>query len=72
MPPFGPIKRRDLIHSLRQAGFVGPVSSGPHQAMIRGTLKIFLPNPHQGDLSRGLVSQILRQAQISRKEWERL
>lgn len=31
-----------------------------------------IPNPHQGDISRGLLTRILRQAGISREEWEKL
>ncbi len=33
MPPFGPIKRRDLIRYLRELGFSGPTSRGKHQHM---------------------------------------
>jgi len=38
--------------------------------MKRGELKIALPNPHGvQDISDGLLSHILRQAGISREEW---
>lgn len=72
MLPFGPIKRRDLIRSLRELGFEGPYSGGRHEFMVKGTVKLFVPNPHSGDISRGLLSRILRQAGIDRQEWERL
>lgn len=49
MPPFGPIKRRDLIRALRQFGFDGPFSGGNHQYMVKAQLKLSIPNPHQGD-----------------------
>ena len=29
-------------------------------------------NPHQGDISRRLLERLLRQAEISRDEWESL
>jgi hypothetical protein len=29
-------------------------------------------NPHQADISRGLLARILRQAGIERDEWEKL
>jgi predicted RNA binding protein YcfA (HicA-like mRNA interferase family) len=72
MPPFGPIKRRDLIRTLRKFGFNGPFSGGNHQYMRKGKLDIPIPNPHQGDISKDLLAKILRQTGISREEWESL
>jgi len=40
--------------------------------MLRQDITIRIPNPHQGDIGRGLLSRALRQAQISRDEWEDL
>jgi len=31
-----------------------------------------VPNPHQGAIGRGFLTRILRQAGISREEWEKL
>jgi predicted RNA binding protein YcfA (HicA-like mRNA interferase family) len=72
MPPWVATKRRDLIAGLRRLGFTGPVSGGKHQFMTRGDLVVTIPNPHQSDISVGLLAVILRQAGISRKEWERV
>ena len=72
MPRFGPISHRDLIDYLRLAGFSGPHPGTKHQLMIKGMTRIRLPNPHQSDISAGLLARILRQAEISRDEWERL
>lgn len=72
MPPFGPVKRVDLIYYLRVAGFVGPYSGKRHQFMIREQTRVVIPNPHRGDIERGLLNRILRQAGISREEWEQL
>ncbi len=72
MPTFGPIKRRDLIRNLRKLGFEGPYTGGKHQYMVRGEVKLVLPNPHQSDISRDLLARILRQAGITREEWEQL
>lgn len=72
MPVFGPISRRDLIYYLRQVGFDGPYPGGKHQYMVKEELKLTIPNPHKGDISRGLVAKILRQANISIDEWELL
>lgn len=70
MPPFGPIKRIDLIRQLKRLGFEGPYSGGKHQFMVRADVIIRLPNPHQDDIGRGLLARILRQAGIGRDEWE--
>jgi predicted RNA binding protein YcfA (HicA-like mRNA interferase family) len=70
MPPFGPIKRRDLISALKQFDFEGPFPGGNHQYMSKGQLKVHIPNPHRGDISKGLLAQILTEAGISREEWE--
>ncbi len=72
MPPFGPIKRRDLIACLRRAGFSGPFAGGKHEFMQRGELSLTIPNPHGSDIGPNLLNQVLRQAGMSREEWERL
>ena len=72
MPPFGPITRRELIRALRQFGFEGPYAGKRHQFMQRGAHRVHIPNPHQGGISRELLGEILKQAGISREEWERV
>lgn len=72
MPALGPIKRNDLIRYLKMLGFEGPYSGGKHQFMVRAELRLAIPNPHKGDISKVLLSKILRQADISKQEWERL
>jgi len=72
MPSFGPIKRIDLIHALREAGFDGPLTGGKHQFMVREELRLVIPNPHSGEIGRDLLARILRQAGISREQWEKL
>ncbi|MGA0555730.1 type II toxin-antitoxin system HicA family toxin [Larkinella sp. VNQ87] len=72
MSPFKSIKRSDLIYFLPQAGFTGPESGGKHQFMLKGNLKLTIPNPHQGEISVGLLGRLLKQAGISREEWEKL
>ena len=72
MPPFGPIKRRRLIQCLRQLGFEGLYSGGNHQYLVKDQLRLVIPNPHQSDISRALLSKILQQAGIERTEWEAL
>ncbi len=72
MPRFGPIKRDDLIYYLRKAGFFGPEAGGKHPIMTKGDLTIHISNPHRGDIDITLLKRILRQAGITREEWERL
>ena len=72
MPAFGSIKRKDLMRTLKDAGFEGPYLGGKHEFMVKGSLRLTLPNPHQGEISKDLLSRILKQAGISSGEWERL
>jgi predicted RNA binding protein YcfA (HicA-like mRNA interferase family) len=72
MPHFGPTSRKELITYLRHSGFEGPYSGGRHQFMIKGNLTIRVPNPHQADIGRELLARILRQAGITKEEWEKL
>jgi len=71
MPRFGPIRRRELVAALRRLGFSGPYSGGKHEFMQRDQLVLTIPNPHRGDIDPKLPGVLLRQAGISRKEWER-
>ena len=72
MPPFGPIKRQDLIRHLKALGFEGPYAGGKHRYLVRNETKLALPNPHQGDISKDLLARILRQADIDKDDWEKL
>jgi predicted RNA binding protein YcfA (HicA-like mRNA interferase family) len=70
MPPFRAISRRELIRALRRLGFTGPVSGGRHQYMRRRSLTVIVPNPHRGDIGIPLLARVLRQAGVTREEWE--
>lgn len=72
MPSFGPISRRRLVAGLRRLGFTGPFSGGRHEFMVRGRSVLTIPNPHTGDIGVGLLAVILKQAGVSRAEWERV
>ncbi len=72
MPRFGPVKREELVRYLGRLGFEGPYSGGRHQFMIKGTLRVWVPNPHRGDIRHALLGKILREAGVSRSEWEEL
>ena len=70
MPAWGPIKRRDLVAGLRAIGFQGPFSGGKHEFMVHGDLVLTIPNPHRGEIGVALLAIVLRQARVTRKEWE--
>jgi hypothetical protein len=40
--------------------------------MRKGKQGVRIPNPHEGDISRDLLAEILRQAGISRETWDQL
>jgi len=67
-----PISRKKLIRRPRKLGFTGPFSGGRHQFMVKGELKLRIPNPHRSsDISDSLLKEILRQAEISEEKWDR-
>ena len=70
MPRFGPISRRELIRYLRQLGYDGPHAGGRHSYMEKGAFRLRIPN--QLEVDRGLLRLILREAGVSREEWEAL
>lgn len=70
MPKLKPVSWRKLIELLKEFGFEGPYQSGKHPYMIRGKLTLTIPNPHHSkDISPDLLSRILKQAGIGRKDW---
>jgi predicted RNA binding protein YcfA (HicA-like mRNA interferase family) len=69
MPRLTPVSGNELVKRLRELGFEGPYAGGKHPQMRRGDLTVIIPNPHEGDISVGLLSRLLRQAGVSREEW---
>lgn len=64
------ISWRNLVKKFRNLGFDGPFSGGRHLFMVKDGLKVHIPNPHRGDISKALVLEIIRQAGISGTEWD--
>jgi hypothetical protein len=70
MPRLTPCSRFEFIRKLKALGYDGPFAGTKHQLMsAAGRPNIVIPNPHQGDISVGLLSRILRDAIIDRDEW---
>jgi len=40
--------------------------------MVKDDITLRVPNPHKSDIGKELLARILRQAKISRDEWENL
>jgi predicted RNA binding protein YcfA (HicA-like mRNA interferase family) len=72
MPTIKPIKQKELIHYPRKLDFNGPYSGGKHQFMVKGDLRIRIPNPHKKDIGKNLLKLIMKEAEISQETWERL
>jgi predicted RNA binding protein YcfA (HicA-like mRNA interferase family) len=69
MPRLIPVSWRDLVKRLHELGFEGLYTGGRHPQMRRGDITVIIPNPHEGDISVGLLQRLLRQAGVSREEW---
>ncbi len=69
MPKLGPVSHNELIRRLKILGFEGPYSGGKHLYMLKGNLRLTIPNPHKQKVGVDLLTRILRQAGIKREEW---
>ncbi len=69
MPPLGPIKQKTSIARLFALGFEPPQPGGDRAYRKGRGRKLRIP-PHREEIGAGLLARILRQAGISRKEWE--
>jgi predicted RNA binding protein YcfA (HicA-like mRNA interferase family) len=72
MAAIRPIKQIELIRFLKKLDFTGPYSGGKHQFMVKGDLRIRIPNPHKKDIGKNLLKMILKEANISKETWEKL
>jgi predicted RNA binding protein YcfA (HicA-like mRNA interferase family) len=64
-----PISQQELVRRLNRFGFEGPFGGGKHLFMIKGNVRLTIPNPHKKAIGSDLLIRILRQADISREEW---
>ena len=60
------------MKKLKRLGFTGPYPGSRHLFMKKGDFRISVPNPHRGDISEGLVAEILREIEIKVEDWEKL
>lgn len=66
----GPVSWPELVRRLRALGFDGSYRGGRHPYMVRGDLVLTLPNPHRSEIGTALLVRILRQAGVSRGDWQ--
>jgi predicted RNA binding protein YcfA (HicA-like mRNA interferase family) len=64
-----PVTRKTLVRKLHNLGFKAPYVGGKHHFMTKDELRLTIPNPHTGDISVPLLSEILARGGISRAEW---
>jgi len=69
MPKLKPVSWKELVRRLKKFGFEGPYQVGKHPYMIKGNLTLTIPNPHPKDISVDLLSRILKQAEINKRDW---
>jgi len=64
-----PVSWRELVQRLKILGFIGPQWGKKHPFMVKGTLRLRIPNTHGTDIRTPLLTEILRQAEIDPRTW---
>ncbi len=64
-----PVTWKALVQKLQNMGFNGPYIGGKHHFLTKDGLRLTIPNPHAGDISVPLLSEILARSGIGRNEW---
>lgn len=74
MPKLTPLKASEVIRKLRALGYDGPVPGGRHAHMVHYAKKKVIPIPTHGnkDVGVGLLRKIIREADTTIEEWQKL
>jgi len=65
-----PVSRRELVRRLGYLGFHGPCAGSGHDFMVKGDIRVTIPNTHQGkEIGVRLLAQVLKEAEIERRDW---
>lgn len=67
-----PVKHKEMLRRLRALGWDGPYQKGKHPFMVKGQMRLTVPNPHHGDIDWSLMKRILRSADILPDQWEKV
>ena len=74
MPPFRPMKIRDVERKLKKLGFEKEsATGGSHRkwrAMRKGKLYKVTVAPHKGEVRAMDIDSIIRQAGVTKRQWE--
>ncbi len=54
---------------MKSFGFKGPYQEGKHPYMIKGSIVLTIPNPHDQEISQDLLIRLLHQAGVTRDKW---
>lgn len=71
MSKLSPVSFGELVRKLKTLDFRCPFSGGKHLFMLKGDLRLTMPNPHKQDIGVDLLKRILKQGGIGRDEWNR-
>ena len=66
-----PVSFNELVRKLKKFGFEGPYGGGKHLYMIKGDLRLTVPNPHGKEIGVDLLMRVLKQANVTKEEWSR-
>ena len=69
MPKLSPVSFSKLVRKLKALDFEGPFTGGKHLFMVKGDMRLTIPNPHRQDIGVDLLKKILKQGGIQRDEW---
>ena len=69
MSKLRPISHKEFINRLKLFGFMGPYAGGKHLYMVKGEVRLTVPNPHTKEIGVDLLKRLLSQAEFSREEW---
>ncbi|TBV81059.1 MAG: type II toxin-antitoxin system HicA family toxin [Desulfobulbaceae bacterium] len=69
MSRLNPISHQNFIRKLRQFGFEGPHAGGKHLYMLKGGVRLTIPNIHKQKIGVNLLMLLLKQAGVARDEW---
>lgn len=58
-----------IDQAVEEEGFEGPYPESDHDYMVCGDNFVRIPNPHRREIGVNLISEILREGEISRDEW---
>ncbi len=60
MSKLKPVSYHELVKRLRGLDFEGPYGGGKQLYMLKGNLRITIPNPHKKEIGVDLLMRILR------------